>query len=49
MGKSGGKRKAKKWRKDVRMERIRLMVVEDNTELRKMLTDYFSAKDDCLT
>lgn len=28
------------------MERIRLMVVEDNTELRKMLTDYFSAKDD---
>ena len=28
------------------MERIRLMVVEDNTELRKMLTDYFSTKDD---
>ena len=28
------------------MERIRLAVVEDNTELRKMLTDFFSAKDD---
>ena len=28
------------------MEPIKLMVVEDNSELRKMIADYFAAKDD---
>ena len=28
------------------MEQIKLMVVEDNAELRRMITDYFEIKED---